>query len=62
MPLQAARHAQQGHCIPLAAENEDFRKMYELAKDEQADTVIDEIVEIPDTACGTKTAVAKAKL
>jgi hypothetical protein len=44
------------------AENEDFRKMYELAKDEQADTFIDEIVEIADSARGTKTAVAKAKL
>lgn len=44
------------------ANNEDFRKLYELAKDEQADTFIDEIVEIADTARGTKTAVAKAKL
>lgn len=44
------------------ADNEEFRKLYELAKDEQADTFIDEIVEIADTARGTKTAVAKAKL
>lgn len=44
------------------AENEEFRKLYELAKDEQADTFIDEIVEIADSARGTKTAVAKAKL
>lgn len=44
------------------ASNEEFRKLYELAKDEQADTFIDEIVEIADTARGTKTAVAKAKL
>ncbi|WP_313632541.1 hypothetical protein [Massilia timonae] len=44
------------------ADNEEFRKLYELAKDEQADTFIDEIVEIADSARGTKTAVAKAKL
>lgn len=44
------------------ADNDDFRKLYELAKDEQADTFIDEIVEIADSARGTKTAVAKAKL
>lgn len=44
------------------ADNEEFRKMYEFAKDEQADTFVDEIVEIADAAKGTKVGVAKAKL
>jgi hypothetical protein len=44
------------------AENEEFRTMYELAKDEQADTFVDEIVDIADNAKGTKIGVAKARL
>jgi hypothetical protein len=44
------------------ADNEEFRKLYELARDEQAETHVDEVVEIADTARATKTGVAKAKL
>ncbi|TWI69046.1 hypothetical protein IP91_00111 [Pseudoduganella lurida] len=44
------------------AEHEDFQKLYELAKDEQAETFVDEVVEIADNAKGTKIGVAKAKL
>ena len=44
------------------AEHDDFRKLYELARDEQAETHVDEVVELADTARATKTGVAKAKL
>jgi hypothetical protein len=44
------------------AESDEFRKMYELARDEQAETHMDEVVEIADAAKGTKIGVAKAKL
>jgi hypothetical protein len=44
------------------AENEEFRKLYELARDEQAETHVDEVVELADSARATKTGVAKAKL
>lgn len=44
------------------SENEQFQKLYELAKSEQADTFVDEIVEIADAAPGTKVGVQKAKL
>lgn len=44
------------------AESEEFRKLYELARDEQAETHVDEVVEIADTAKATKLGVAKAKL
>jgi hypothetical protein len=44
------------------AENDEFRKLYELARDEQAETHVDEVVEIADTAKATKIGVAKAKL
>jgi hypothetical protein len=44
------------------ADNEEFQKLYALAKDEQADTFVDEIVEIADAAPGTKVGVQKAKL
>lgn len=40
----------------------DFLEMYELAKDEQADTFVDEIVEIADKCKGTKQAIQKARL
>lgn len=44
------------------AENEEFRKLYELARDEQAETHLDEVVELADNARGTKIGVAKARL
>ena len=44
------------------ADNEEFRKLYELARDEQAETHVDEVVEIADAAKATKIGVAKAKL
>jgi hypothetical protein len=40
----------------------EFLAMYELAKDEQADTFIDEVVEIADTCAPDKEAIQKAKL
>jgi transposase-like protein len=43
-------------------DHDDFRKMYEIAKDEQADTFIDEMVEIADKCAKTKPAIAKARL
>jgi hypothetical protein len=44
------------------AENKEFQAMYEAAKDEQADTFVDEVVEIADQCKTTKSAVQKAKL
>lgn len=44
------------------AENEEFRKLYELARDEQAETHLDEVVELADNAKSTKIGVAKARL
>lgn len=43
-------------------DHDDFRKMYEMAKDEQADTFIDEMVEIADNCGKSKVAVLKARL
>lgn len=43
-------------------DHDDFRKMYEMAKDEQADTFIDEMVEIADSCGKSKVAVLKARL
>lgn len=43
-------------------EQPEFLRMYELAKDEQADTFIDEMVEIADNCKPIKTAIQKAKL
>lgn len=43
-------------------ENEGFLAMYQAAKDEQADTFIDDVVEIADTCKATKSSIQKAKL
>jgi transposase-like protein len=43
-------------------EHKDFLAMYERAKDEQADTFIDEVVEIADKCKPNTEAVQKAKL
>lgn len=43
-------------------EKPEFVELYELATDERADTMIDEIVELADNAKGTKVGIAKAKL
>lgn len=40
----------------------EFLAMYELAKDEQADTFVDEIVEISDKCTKSKPAIQKARL
>lgn len=40
----------------------EFKAMYELAKDEQADTFVDEIVEIADKCKASKQAIQKARL
>jgi hypothetical protein len=40
----------------------EFQEMYELAKDEQADTFVDEIVEIADKCKASKSAIQKARL
>ena len=40
----------------------EFLEMYELAKDEQAETFIDEVVEIADRCKANKESVQKAKL
>lgn len=39
-----------------------FLEMYEQAKDEQADTYVDEIVEIADKCRASKSAIQKARL
>jgi len=44
------------------AEHQDFRTMYEIAKEEQADTYVDEIVEIADKCEKGQVAVQRAKL
>lgn len=43
-------------------ESEEFQKMYAKATTQRADGYIDEIVEIADSAPGTKSGIAKAKL
>ena len=40
----------------------EFKTMYELAKDEQADTFVDEAVEIADKCKADKDSIQKAKL